>query len=134
LKSFLIHATRLKMSRQAGLEENVLDVPLVPRQLKEAVELHFRSKHAAGDYAALLGVSLRTLAKATRRHIEETPSELIAKRIVLEAKRDLYLTNDSVKEIAFKLGFKDELYFSRFFKKRTKVSPRIYRETVGFGR
>jgi AraC-like DNA-binding protein len=52
----------------------------------------------------------------------------------MEAKRELYLTNKTVKEIAYDLGFGDEHYFSRFFKNNAEVSPQIYRETVGYGR
>jgi YesN/AraC family two-component response regulator len=63
-----------------------------------------------------------------------TLTELIAERIIIEAKRELYLTNKSVKEIAYTLGYDDEYYFSRFFKKQADVSPQVYRQTVGFGR
>ncbi len=44
------------------------------------------------------------------------------------------LTNKTVKEIAFELGYNDEYYFSRFFKKNAEVSPQLYRDTVGFDR
>ena len=53
---------------------------------------------------------------------------------MIEAKRELYLTNKSVKEIAHDLGYDDEYYFSRFFKNNADVSPQMYRETVGFAR
>jgi len=32
------------------------------------------------------------------------------------------------------VGYNDEYYFSRFFKKNTDISPQVYRETVGFGK
>jgi AraC-like DNA-binding protein len=59
---------------------------------------------------------------------------LIHERIIIEAKRELYLTNKTVKEIAWELGFNDEFYFSRFFKNNTEVSPQLYREKVGVDR
>ena len=59
---------------------------------------------------------------------------MISERIMIEAKRELYLTNKPVKEIAYQLGYDDEYYFSRFFKINADVSPQLYRETVGFGR
>lgn len=59
---------------------------------------------------------------------------MIAERIVIEAKRELYLTSKPVKSIAYELGFNDEFYFSRFFKNNADVSPQLYRETVGFAR
>lgn len=60
--------------------------------------------------------------------------DLIAERIIIEAKRELYLTSKPVKSIAMELGFNDEFYFSRFFKTNTNVSPTGYRETVGFSK
>jgi len=52
-------------------------------------------------------------------------------RQVLEAKRLLYNTGMSVKEIAFNLGFKDSSYFIRFFKRMTSVTPLSYRTDIG---
>ena len=53
---------------------------------------------------------------------------------VIEAKRELYLTDKAVKQIAWELGFEDEYYFSRLFKHNADVSPALYRQTVGFAR
>lgn len=59
---------------------------------------------------------------------------MISERIIIEAKRELYLTNKAIKEIAYELGYLDEYYFSRFFKTNADISPQMYRDTVGFGR
>jgi len=40
-------------------------------------------------------------------------------RLILEAKRRLYYSESSIKELAFDLGFNDPEYFSRLFKKVT---------------
>ena len=61
-------------------------------------------------------------------------TNLISERIIIEAKRELYLSDKPVKEIAFELGYDDEHYFSRFFKTNAYVSPQMYRDTVGFAR
>jgi YesN/AraC family two-component response regulator len=55
-------------------------------------------------------------------------------RVIIEAKRELYLTSKPVKAISYELGFDDEFYFSRFFKNNAAVSPRVYRDTVGFAK
>jgi AraC family transcriptional regulator, transcriptional activator of pobA len=81
-----------------------------------------------------LNISSKALAKITKTYFNKTLTELISERIVIEAKRELYLTNKSVKEIAYELGYEDEHYFSRFFKTNADVSPQIYRETVGVGK
>lgn len=136
LKIFLITASRLKKEQQpkeaSQLDENT--APFILQNLKNFIETNFRSKHSASDYADLLNISPKALAKITKSHFNKTLTNLIAERIVIEAKRELYLTNKPVKEIAYELGYDDEHYFSRFFKNNADVSPQMYRDTVGFAR
>ena len=136
LKIFLITASRLKKEQQPTeqsiIEENA--APFILQNLKNYIELHFKTKHSASDYADLLNITPKALAKITKNHFNKTLTNLIAERIIIEAKRELYLTNKPVKEIAYELGYDDEHYFSRFFKNNADVSPQMYRDTVGFAR
>lgn len=136
LKIFLITASRLKKEQQpAALSQTeVNSAPFILQNLKNYIELHFKTKHSASDYADLLNISPKALAKITKNHFNKTLTNLIAERIIIEAKRELYLTNKPVKEIAYELGYDDEHYFSRFFKTNAEVSPQLYRDTVGFAR
>ncbi|MBL0741094.1 helix-turn-helix domain-containing protein [Chryseolinea lacunae] len=136
LKIFLITASRLKAEQHpqpvnvdAGQKE-----PFILQTLKDTIERDFRTRHAPSDYAEALNISPKALAKITKTHFNKTLTELISERIIIEAKRELYLTNKAVKEIAYALGYDDEHYFSRFFKTNADVSPQMYRETVGFGK
>lgn len=136
LKIFLITASRLKKQQQPSelsiVGENT--APFILQNLKNYIELHYKTKHSASDYADLLHITPKALAKITKNHFNKTLTDLISERIIIEAKRELFLTNKAVKEIAFDLGYNDEHYFSRFFKNNAQVSPQMYRETVGFGR
>jgi AraC family transcriptional regulator, transcriptional activator of pobA len=136
MKILLISASRLKTEQQPqaiqSKERN--KKPIILQNLKEAIEKDFKSKHTPNDYAVLLNISPNALAKITKNHFNKTLTNLITERIIIEAKRELYLTNKSIKEIAYELGYDDEFYFSRFFKKNTDISPKVYRETVGFGK
>uniref|UniRef100_UPI00404A774F helix-turn-helix domain-containing protein n=1 Tax=Flavobacterium sp. TaxID=239 RepID=UPI00404A774F len=136
LKIFLITASRLKKEQYSdGLNESTESgAPFMLQNLKNYIELHFKSKHSASEYADLLNITPKALAKITKNHLNKTLTDLISERIIIEAKRELYLTNKTVKEIAFELGYEDEHYFSRFFKNNADVSPQLYRETVGFAR
>lgn len=136
LKIFLITAARLKTEQHPQAQEMAIEQqqPFILQNLKDAIEEHFRNKHSASDYAGMLNISAKALAKLAKTHFNKTLTDLIAERIVIEAKRELYLTNKPVKEIAFDLGYDDEYYFSRFFKNNADVSPQLYRETVGFGK
>ncbi|MBC8644381.1 helix-turn-helix transcriptional regulator [Flavobacterium lindanitolerans] len=53
---------------------------------------------------------------------------LIQKEILREAQRMLYYTDHSVKEISDLLGYEDEKYFMRLFRKKTGFSPTEYRK------
>ncbi len=136
LKIFLIEAVRQKKdfdeqhqaSSPAGHQSEVL------QQLMDLIESKFCEVHAPQDYADLLCVSPKTLAKITKKYLDKTLTELIASRIMVEAKRELYLTSKSVKQVSGALGYQDEFYFSRVFKKNVGVSPDVYRKTVGFAK
>jgi len=136
LKIFLITAARLKTQQQpeAAIEVRNNKEPFILQKLKDAIEENFKTKHSPVEYAELLYVSSKTLAKITKSHFNKTISNIINERIIIEAKRELYLTSKTVKEIAWELGYEDEYYFSRFFKVNADVSPQMYRETVGFAR
>jgi len=136
MKIFLISASRSKMEQQPEFihSKKGNKEPIILQNLKESIEKDFKSKHTPNDYAVLLNISPNALAKITKKHFNKTLTNLITERIIIEAKRELYLTNKSVKAIAYELGYNDEYYFSRFFKKNTDISPQVYRETVGFGK
>ena len=136
LKIFLITTSRLKSQQQPETLESVADTgePFILQSLKKAIEKDFKKKHSASEYAESLNISAKALAKITKNYFNKTITELISERIIIEAKRELYLTKKTIKEIAYELGYDDEHYFSRFFKTNADVSPQLYRETVGFGR
>ncbi|GAL82200.1 transcriptional regulator [Algibacter lectus] len=135
LKVFLIESVRqkkkfdkdtvLKFSdRQSEVLQNLVD----------AIESNYSKLHAPKEYADMLCVSSKTLAGMVKKYLNQTLTCLITNRIIIAAKRELYLTSKPVKQIADALGYEDEFYFSRFFKKKVGVSPDIYRKTVGFAK
>ncbi len=136
VKILLVMATRIKLEQQSLQEaDNVNTKQLfVIQNLKNAIEDNFRIKHSASDYANLLHLTPISLARITKNHFNKTLSDLITERIIIEAKRELYLTDKTIKEIAYELGYEDEYYFSRVFKSKTDISPQFYRDTVGFNR
>ncbi|MCH5716875.1 helix-turn-helix domain-containing protein [Niabella hibiscisoli] len=95
------------------------------------LEKHFLTSRSVSFYAAHYGLSVDAFSKQVKKHFGKTPSTLIQERLILESKRLIHLTFKSIKEIAAELGFEDEFYFSRFFKKSVGVSPKIFRKKVG---
>jgi AraC-like DNA-binding protein len=127
---FLISASRIIANncRQEKIRDKY--EPQLLRRLIGAIEKYYAAKHSPTEYGKLLNVSVKTLNRVTRSQVNKTVTQVIAGRIIAEAKRELYLSTRPVKEIAARLGFNDEAYFSRFFKHHTGTSPQHYRRTV----
>jgi len=136
MKIFLVLATRIKIEQQSIQETEELSSKQLMniQNLRNAIEENFRMKHSVSDYADLLHVTPIALTRMTKNHFNKTLSDLITERIIIEAKRELYLTEKTIKAIAYELGYEDEYYFSRVFKGKTDISPQFYRDTVGFNR
>ena len=129
VKIFMIYASRIKMERGITHSETLSEVHYIVRELINAVEEHFQRKHRPADYAKLLNVTVKTLNRMAKQHLEKTVGDMISERIITQAKHELYLSDKPIKQIAFELGFDDVAYFSRFFKLRTTVSPEVYRKS-----
>ncbi len=128
LKIFLVRATRLKLQQQEVACVPHSQTPEALTNLKRLIEEHFRTHHAPADYAAILHIAPKSLARLVRMHLNKTLTELIRERILRQAKWELLHTRKPVKEIAAELGFEDIFYFSRLFKSATGCSPTFFRE------
>ncbi len=94
---------------------------------KRLVEAHFREGRELDFYADSLGLSLTQLHRVCRQAFGQAPLALIHQRLQMEAERELVYTQLSIKEIAWSVGFQDPAYFTRFFTKRTGLSPQAWR-------
>jgi AraC family transcriptional regulator, transcriptional activator of pobA len=128
LKVLLILATRLKSSKEACGPGAVDHRHPLLADLRDLIEQNYRTLHSPADYAERLHVTAKTLGRIVREHLGTTPTDLIRNRILIHAKWELLHTLKPVKEISRELGFSDELYFSRMFKKATGFSPTFFRE------
>jgi AraC family transcriptional activator of pobA len=129
LQLWLAKASAIKIN--ALENKKVKEVDLLMEQFRQLIDRHFLTLHKPSDYAELLNISSNILTKRSSKYFGKTPSQLISEKLILEAKRQLHLTRQSIKEIAYGLNFQDEYYFSRVFKKFTKVSPQTFRDKTG---
>jgi AraC-like DNA-binding protein len=74
-----------------------------------------------------LAVHVNHLNKVLKEITGNTTTQVIANRIVQEAKILLKQTNWNIAEISYTLGFDDIAHFSNFFKKQTSVAPVAFR-------
>lgn len=101
------------------------------KRFKLLIDQHYLDFGPLRDYAQRLHVTERQLNDAVKRTLGKTAGELVHERLVLEAKRLLCNTDMGVAEIAFHLHFEDHAYFSRFFKKRTQLTPGEFKKRYG---
>lgn len=128
LKIFLIKLTRLKTDIDLEKKTNFKDLPNYLETLTVLINENFKTEHQPYFYADKLNVTVKTLSSSTKKYYKKTISSLINEKIILKAKWELLHTNTQIKQIAAELGFNDEYYFSRFFKKHIGLSPKQFRD------
>lgn len=128
LKRLIIVITRLARSKYIP-DEKLHDERLdIFRKYNLLVEANFRTEHSVNYYAQRLNKSPKTLSNLFALYGGKTPLQIIQDRIIIEAKRLLYYTSKSVKQITYELGFEDPAYFSNFFKRYASQSPVEFRK------
>jgi len=79
------------------------------------------------ELALRYGTTLRVFSKTFTKCTQITPKEYLNRRLNQEALQLVIGTDLKIKEIADRLHFTDEFYFSRFFQKLNGVPPSRYR-------
>lgn len=122
VKQYFIEHTKGE-NKNPGRDARVLDfIKLIDKQYADQLTVQ--------QYSEKLNLSPNYLNALCKKETGKSAMHLIHERILLEAKRLLYSTNLSVKEISFSLNFEDVAYFNRFFKKNMALTPLEYRQQV----
>ena len=127
LKQFIVHSVRIKKERD--VVKDIIETKLF-KDFSVLVDLNFKKEHSVTYYAERLGLSPKSLTKHFQKIGVLTPSDFIKNRIILETKRKLLYTDDTVKQIAYDLGFNDPAYFTRFFTKAVEKSPLQFKKEL----
>ncbi|MEG0928859.1 helix-turn-helix domain-containing protein [Chryseobacterium sp.] len=126
LKAYL-KAFCIIIGEQIIPQEPLLNYRQRIQQLIKLIEENYITHKNTSFYAEHLKISTHHLNDIVRLSRATTVKKMIAQRLILEAKRELSFGALSIKEIAFKLGFTDTSYFSRFFKKHTGQNPDFFK-------
>ncbi|MGI4022116.1 MAG: helix-turn-helix domain-containing protein [Janthinobacterium lividum] len=124
LKVFLLNLIRIK-------EQEFTDQDINQKRVYELMlllETHYQQERNVGFYADKLGISSKRLNQILKEKLDKTAMQLIHDRIVMEAKRQIIHSKNTIKEIAYQLGFTDRPYFSRFFKNHTGLTPEDFQK------
>jgi AraC family transcriptional regulator, transcriptional activator of pobA len=100
------------------------------KQFIVLLETHFREKWASANYAESLFITPRHLNRIVQDITNQSVTQVIQNRTILEAKRLLTFTDLTIGQVAERLGFEDAAYFARIFRKETGSSPTDFKENL----
>ncbi|MBL8995464.1 MAG: helix-turn-helix transcriptional regulator [Spirochaetia bacterium] len=119
---------RAALPERRSLEREVL-VRKNHEPLLSKIEADLSAELSVEALAASQGKKPAAFSAAFKRDFGTSVKRFLNERMTLRARDQLARTDQKVREVAAGLGFQDEFYFSRFFKKMTGRSPQEYRKS-----
>jgi AraC-like DNA-binding protein len=101
---------------------------LIAAGFKKLVSKEISTFHKIKYYAEELATNTKTLTESSKEFLKDTPSNVIKKSKVIEAKRQLSNLKISIQEVAYGLGFEDPAYFTKYFKKEVGLTPKAFQK------
>lgn len=99
-------------------------------RFRALVDAHFRERWSVERYASEVGLTAGQLSRLCREVLGMSSLDVMNSRVVHEAERELVYSTLTIKQVAAVLGFEDEAYFGRFFRKHTGTTPSEFRSTA----
>ena len=96
-------------------------------QFKTLLAAHLKTVKSPTQYASMLHISPSYLNEAVKKTTGFSAIYWVQSVAMYEAKRLLFYTDRSIKEIAFELGYDDHTYFTRLFTKLSGMPPSLFR-------
>ncbi|PQJ79889.1 AraC family transcriptional regulator [Polaribacter porphyrae] len=97
-------------------------------KFQNLLENNYTTTKKVGDYSKKLGFSSKKLNTVVQFVTHKSAKKFIDEVIIIKVKKNLLHTSLSIKEIAFKLGFRDPANLYKYFKKHTNYTPEAYRK------
>lgn len=97
-------------------------------RFRSLLDARFRERLPVEGYAAELGITAGQLTRLCHEILGMSTQAAINARVVHEAQRELVYSSLSIKQVAGQLGFEDEAYFGRFFRKQTGLRATEFRQ------
>ena len=119
----------LLVSRQQQNGENY--TVTIPEEIEIAVSYfneNYNTKISVAQYAESLHISTNWFIRNFKQHMKMSPAQYLLSLRMVNAQSLLENTDYSVGEIAEIVGYDNQLYFSRVFKKEYGISPAQYRK------
>ncbi|MBD2848668.1 helix-turn-helix transcriptional regulator [Paenibacillus sp. IB182496] len=90
------------------------------------MQQHYRDKIDMGTLSAMAGLTASSYSRLFKRTMRVPPVKYLTQLRIERAKRLLLMHGAPVKEVSAAVGFGDEFYFSRIFRRLVGVAPSHY--------
>ena len=94
------------------------------------IDYNYSSPITVEQIAERLSLNTSYFSRIFSEQIGRSPKQYLLNKRIERAKELLIETNASIFDIANSVGYDDQLYFSRVFKKKTTLSPIEYRKQL----
>ncbi|UZJ36604.1 helix-turn-helix domain-containing protein [Prosthecochloris sp. SCSIO W1103] len=126
LKAFLCHIARSGPGYSISYGKDAARLHM----LFSIVNKFYRSEKKVSFYANRVGLSPKRLNEILSQTTGSTLTAILHYNLITHAKREIGYGDKNFKQIAFELGFSEQAYFSRFFKRHTGLSPEAFRRKM----
>lgn len=100
----------------------------ITNQFFQLVDKEYKENRKVDHYAELIGITPKRLAHVIKKTTGKYPSEWLENYAVLESKKLLRSTDESIQNISYDLNFATPSHFVKFFKARTGMTPKEFRD------
>ena len=100
----------------------------ITSQFFQNVDRYYKENRKVEYYAQLIGITPKHLAHIIKKTTGKYPSEWLENYAILESKKLLRSTDDSVQNISYDLNFATPSHFVKFFKAKTGMTPKEFRD------
>lgn len=100
----------------------------ITNQFFQFVDKEYKENRKVDHYAELIGITPKRLAHVIKKTTGKYPSEWLENYAVLESKKLLRSTDESIQNISYDLNFATPSHFVKFFKARTGMTPKEFRD------
>lgn len=138
LSPFHIHLIKSLIYKLQAIKEE--QFPCSIQEIRTEIEVfdrfqilmdeHIKAHYPVKFYAEKLGITPRKLNEIVNSVMNKNTITVLNERLCIEAKKELYYSKCTIAQVAYLLGFEDNSYFTRFFKKYTGMLPKEFREQV----
>lgn len=117
----------------SGIRERISRTTLIKRDPRIQAVVDYLVAHPTEHYnterlSDMAQMSPSTLRRLFKEHTGKSPGEFISDLRMVTAARLLLISNERISAVAYELGYSDQNYFNRLFKKTFGVSPGRYRK------